>query len=64
MFFWKIDEETIRCLINKEEIGSMGYKIEELEEAGALESISHMPARVKCALLGWRTIGEMLGKSS
>ena len=39
-------------------------EIEELEEAGALESISHMPARVKCALLGWRTIGEMLGKSS
>ena len=39
-------------------------EIEELEEAGALESISHMPARVKCALLGWRPIGEMLGKSS
>ena len=31
MFFWKIDEETIRCLINKDELGSMGYKIEELE---------------------------------
>ncbi len=35
-------------------------EIEELDEAGALESISHMPARVKCALLGWRTIKEML----
>ncbi len=32
---------------------------EELEEAGILESISHMPARVKCAVLGWRTLKEM-----
>ena len=27
-------------------------EIEELEEAGALQDISHMPARVKCAVLG------------
>ena len=33
---------------------------EELEEAGALSDISHMPARVKCAVLGWRTLGEMV----
>ena len=32
---------------------------DELEEAGILESVSHMPARVKCAVLGWRTITEM-----
>lgn len=32
---------------------------EELEEAGILESVSHMPARVKCAVLGWRTMREM-----
>ena len=32
---------------------------EELEEAGILESVSHMPARVKCAVLGWRTMSEM-----
>jgi nitrogen fixation NifU-like protein len=38
-------------------------EIEELEEAGALEDISHMPARVKCALLGWRTVKEMLSRS-
>lgn len=36
-------------------------EIEELEEAGALADISHMPARVKCALLGWRTMAEMVG---
>ena len=33
---------------------------EGLEEAASLEDISHMPARVKCATLGWRTMKEML----
>ena len=37
-------------------------EIESLEEASALKDISHMPARVKCAMLGWRTLGEELGK--
>lgn len=32
MFFWKIDDETIRCLINKEEIGQMGFDLKELSE--------------------------------
>ena len=35
---------------------------EELEEAGILESVSHMPARVKCAVLGWRTMRELFGR--
>lgn len=35
--------------------------LEELDEAAELESISHMPARVKCAELAWRTLDEMLG---
>ena len=35
-------------------------EIEELEEAAALRDISHMPARVKCAMLGWRTLYEAL----
>ncbi len=34
-------------------------EIEELDEAGAFEDISHMPARVKCAVLGWRTMREL-----
>ena len=33
---------------------------DELEEAGILSDISHMPARVKCAVLGWHTMEEML----
>ena len=39
-------------------------QIEELDEAGALQDISHMPARVKCAVLGWRTMSEMLGSGA
>ena len=35
-------------------------ELEELEEAGALQDVSHMPARVKCALLGWKTLAKML----
>lgn len=37
-------------------------EIEELEEAGVLKDISHMPARVKCAVLGWHTMAELLQK--
>ena len=36
-------------------------ELESLDEAASLQDISHMPARVKCAMLGWRTIKEMLG---
>lgn len=36
-------------------------ELEQLDEAAALQDISHMPARVKCAMLGWRTIKQMLG---
>ena len=35
-------------------------EIEQLEEASALQDISHMPARVKCAVLGWHTLSEAL----
>lgn len=35
-------------------------EIDSLEEASALRNISHMPARVKCAMLGWRTLSEAL----
>lgn len=38
-------------------------EIEELEEASALKDIAHMPARVKCAVLGWRTLREALEKA-
>lgn len=31
-------------------------ELEVLEDAVALKDISHMPARVKCAVLGWHTL--------
>ena len=37
--------------------------IEQLDEAAALEDVSKMPARVKCAVLGWRTMMEMFDKN-
>ena len=36
-------------------------EIDSLEEASVLRDISHMPARVKCAVLGWHTLEEMFG---
>ena len=35
-------------------------ELEMLEEASSLQDISHMPARVKCAVLGWRTLEQIL----
>ncbi len=34
--------------------------LKKLEDAIAFKDISHMPARVKCALLAWHTLEEML----
>ena len=35
-------------------------EMDQLEEASVLKDISHMPARVKCAVLGRHTMEEML----
>ena len=35
-------------------------ELEELDEAMALKNISTMPARVKCAVLSWHTLGPAL----
>ena len=37
-------------------------EIEELEESSSLKDISHMPSRVKCAVLGWHTMEEVFKK--
>ena len=50
--------EIFRKMIQGE---ATAEEIDELEEAGALKDISHMPARVKCAVLGWRTLKEAIG---
>ena len=36
--------------------------LEKLEDAIAFRNISNMPARVKCALLAWHTIEDILNK--
>ena len=36
--------------------------LEELDEAIALKNISNMPARVKCAVLAWHTLKDVLEK--
>ena len=35
MFFWKIDDETIRCLIHKQEIDSMGFDLQAISTDSA-----------------------------
>lgn len=35
-------------------------EIDRLQEAAALQDIAHMPARVKCAVLGWHTLKNVL----
>lgn len=36
--------------------------LDTLEDAQAFRDISHMPARVKCAVLGWHTLEDALGE--
>lgn len=35
-------------------------ELDSLEEASVLKDVAHMPAGVKCAVLGWHTMEEML----
>ena len=37
-------------------------ELEKLEDAIAFKNISNMPARVKCALLAWHTMEDLLNK--
>ena len=37
-------------------------KLEKLENAIAFKNVSNMPARVKCALLAWHKLEEMINK--
>ena len=39
-------------------------ELDELEEAGALQNISKMPARVKCAVLAWKTLELLLHETA
>ena len=39
-------------------------ELEKLEDAIAFRNIANMPARVKCALLAWHTIEDILDKNN
>ena len=63
----KTKEEALRLAdiflrMIKEKDTVTDEEMEELEEASILQDVSHMPARVKCAVLGWHTLEEMLNK--
>lgn len=47
----------IKREINNEE------ELEKLEDAIAFKNVSNMPARVKCALLAWHTMEEIIEKN-
>ena len=38
-------------------------ELEKLEEAIAFRNVANMPARVKCALLAWHTVEDILDKN-
>ena len=50
--------EMIKRETNDEE------QLKKLEDAIAFRNVSNMPARVKCALLAWHTIEDMLNKNN
>ena len=60
-----VDEakEIIKTFIEmiKREIKSE-EELEKLEDAVAFKNISNMPARVKCVLLAWHTLEDMINK--
>ena len=62
----KLDEakEIIKIFIKmiKREITDE-KELEKLEEAIAFRNVANMPARVKCALLAWHTVEDMLEKA-
>ena len=46
------------AMIRGEELSEQD--LDDLGEAAELQDISHMPARVKCAELAWRTLSSMI----
>lgn len=56
MFFWKIDEETIRCLIHKQEIHSMGFDLDALTQDHAqMEAFLNAIVQSSRNYIDWHT---------
>ena len=54
--------KTFIAMIKREEKDEQNLK--KLEDAILFKNVSNMPARVKCALLAWHTLEDMLKKSN
>ena len=50
--------KTFISMIKREEVDEAN--LEKLEDAIAFKNVANMPARVKCALLAWHTLDDML----
>lgn len=50
--------KTFIAMVKREEHDEK--KLRKLEDAIVFKNVSNMPARVKCTLLGWHTIEDML----
>ena len=60
MYYWKLDDETIRCLINKEEIVQMGFDIEKLrKDTGDMEQFLEEIIRNSRQYINWNTENGM-----
>jgi negative regulator of genetic competence, sporulation and motility len=56
MLFWKVDEETIHCLINKDEISKMGYDLETInEDINQMESFLETIVENSREYIDWST---------
>ena len=63
MIIGKTTEEALKMgklFLKIIKVDATEEEIDSLEEASALKDIAHMPARVKCAVLGWHTLEEMM----
>ena len=60
MYYWKLDDETIRCLINKEEIVQMGFTMEDLRrDNGDMEHFLEEIIRNSRHYVNWNTENGM-----
>lgn len=56
MFFWKIDDETIRCLIHKQEIDSMGFDLQSIStDSAKMEEFLNAIVQSSRNYIDWHT---------
>ena len=61
-FLLRVAHEELGDHVMAVTIRSHTFPKRELDEAAALKDVAHMPARVKCAVLGWHTMEQALAE--